>query len=617
MVGRVTGGKMLPPEVLDQILAKTDGVPLFLEELTKTVLESGLLREVAEGYAVTGPLPSLAIPSTLRDSLMARLDRLAPVKEVAQMGAVIGREFAYQLLAAVSLRGDDALRDALAQLVRSELVFHRGQPPQAVYTFKHALVQDTAYQSLLKSRRRQLHARIAEVLEQRFPDRAAAEPELLAHHFTEAGSVERAVPYWQRAGERAGARSANAEAASHLRSGLALLSALPESPERSRQELALQVALGVALMATRGSGASETATTYARARELCERLGDKERLLPVLYGEWGTRYIPAEEDKARALANRFAGLAERDEDARLVAERMLALHCFARGALGQARTHLERILAGYDPERHQALVLRFGYDARAAALSYMSWILWHLGYPEQGLRASEEAATWAGQIAHANSKGMTLSFGVAMLRQFLRDAATVEGRARSLVELCDEMRLPLWRGYGQVLGGWAAAAQGRAEDGLAAVTSGLRELREINAGRHLPYLLGLLAEVQAGAGRIEDGLATVAEALEVVRRSGDHGWEGDLHRIRGDLLRAAGGQDGAAETALEEAVEVARRHHARSLELRAVTRLAQLRALRGQRRQAHDLLAPIYGWFTEGLDTPDLQDARAVLDELR
>ena len=284
MTGQVAHRKALPPEVLEQIVAKTDGVPLFVEELTKMVLESGLLQERAERYELTGPLPPLAIPTTLHDSLMARLDRLAMVKAMAQLGATLGREFSYALLQAVSPWDEATLRRGLQQLVEAEFLYQQGLPPQATYLFKHALIQDAAYQSLLRSTRQQHHQHIAQVLEGHFPDLCETQPELLAHHYTEAGLAQHAIPYWQQAGQRAAQRSAYVEAISHLSRGLALLTTLPDTPERAQHELRLQTTLGPVLIATRGQGAPEVQQAYARARELCQQVGETPHLFPVLDG---------------------------------------------------------------------------------------------------------------------------------------------------------------------------------------------------------------------------------------------------------------------------------------------------------------------------------------------
>jgi class 3 adenylate cyclase len=383
MVDRVVGEKALPDEVAAQIVAKTDGIPLFVEELTKTVLESGLLKDAGDRYELAGPLPALAIPSTLHDSLLARLDRLAPVKEVAQIGAVIGREFSYTLLAAVADRHEADLQVALDQLVQAELIFRRGSPPEATYSFKHALVQDAAYGTLLKSRRQHLHARIARVLEEQFAEQARAQPELLAQHFSQAGLSNEALSYWQRAGQSASARSAQAEAVRHFKNALEQLEGLPESAGRADKELELQVALGTALIAAKGFAAAETGCAYARARVLARLHADPARLFPVLYGQWVFHTVRAELEPAKDLAEEMLRLSEEQVDSHelLIAHRMVGYIDLLLGRPASARAHLEQVLALYDPERHRSLASLYAYEPRAAALAYLPVVHLLLGYP--------------------------------------------------------------------------------------------------------------------------------------------------------------------------------------------------------------------------------------------
>src|SRR5262245_20456645 len=351
LVERVTGGKALPKEVVRQITRKTDGVPLFVEELTKMVMESHLVREVEDHYELSGPLPPLAIPSTLQDSLMARLDRLAPVREIAQIGATLGREFDYALLQAVSPLPPDTLHHGLRQLVEAELIYQTGVPPQARYVFKHALVQDTAYQSLLKSRRQQLHQHVGQVLVERFPELVETQPEVLAHHYTAAGLSAQALPYWQQAGHRAAQRSANAEAISHFTRGLELLKTFPDTPERAQQELGLQVALGAPLIATKGHSVPEVGKVYTRARELCQQVGESPQLFPVLLGLWRFHWVRAELQTAQELGEQLLRLAQSMRDPALLLEAHYALGTtfFILGELAAAQAHFAQGLTLYHP----------------------------------------------------------------------------------------------------------------------------------------------------------------------------------------------------------------------------------------------------------------------------
>jgi predicted ATPase len=388
MIARLTHGKPFPTEVLRHVVAKTDGVPLFVEELIKMLLESGLLTEANDRYALVGPLPSLAIPTTLHDSLIARLDRLAAVKVVAQLGAALGRQFSYSLLQAVSPLDEMTLQHGLQQLADAELLYRRGVPPQATYLFKHALIQDAAYQSLLKSTRQQYHQRIAQVLEAQFPETAKTQPELLAHHYTEAGLWMQAIPFWQRAGQHAIERSANVEAISHLTKGLELLKGLPDTPDHAQQELILQTTLGVPLAATTGFAAPEVERVYARARELCRQVGETPQLFPVLAGLWWFYLVRGEMQTARELGEQLLALNQRAHD-------LLGIALFFVGELAAALVHLEQGFALYDPQKHRSHAFRATQDPGAACLTYAALVLWLLGYPDRALQRSQQAVTLA------------------------------------------------------------------------------------------------------------------------------------------------------------------------------------------------------------------------------
>jgi class 3 adenylate cyclase/predicted ATPase len=619
MAERVTGGKALPPEVLGQIVAKTDGVPLFVEELTKTVLESGLLREEADRYTLAGPLAPLAIPATLYDSLMARLDRLAPVREVAQVGAVIGREFGHELLAAVVPLPNDELAHALAELVDSELVFRRGTPPHAVYTFKHALVQDAAYASLLRGKRQQLHGRIAAVLEGRFPEAAEAEPELLARHFAEAGIGPQAIAYLRKAGERAAERSAYAEAIGHLKQGLELLQALPDGPERILQELDLQLALGAALMATRGYAGPEVEETYLRARELCDRAGETPRLFPVLHGLYRFHHVRGELQAAREAGEHLLRLAQSLGDHTLFVEarRAFGVPLFWLGEVTAALEQLEHGAAVYDPARHRPHASVYGIDPGVVCLSYAALALWQLGRPRQALDRSHEALSLARNLSHPQSVALALVWG-AWLRQLRREPRPAREHAEAAAALCAEQGFPLWLAMAVILLGWASAEEGQEEEGIARMRQGLADLRATGAGLWRPSFLALLAKAHGRVGRVADGLGVLDEAFAMTSRNGERAHEAELHRIQGELLLAGGTADGAgAEACFREALAVARRQEARSFELRAATSLARLYADRGRCAEAHYVLAPVHGWFTEGFSTADLKEAKILLEEWR
>ena len=449
MTARVAHRKALPAEVMEQVVAKTDGVPLFVEELTKMVLESGLLQEREEHYELTGPLPPLAIPATLHDSLMARLDRLATVKGLAQLGATLGREFAYDLLQAVSPWDEGTLRRGLSQLVEAEFLYQQGLPPQATYLFKHALIQDAAYQSLLRSTRQQHHQRIAQVLEARFPDICETQPELLAQHYTEAGLMAQAIPYWQQAGQRAIERSANLEAIGHLTKGLEVLTALPDTPDRTRQELDLQTALGPALRNIKGWSSPEAAQAYTRARELCQQVGETPQLFPVLFGLWTSSVVRPEFQTARALGEQLLHLGQHAVDPTLLTQAhwVLGFTLFFMGAFAPARVHLEHVMALYDPQHHRSHTLLYGQDPGATALYYAALALWYLGYPDQALQRGQQAVTLAQELSHPITLAFALE-GVAELSSVPPGGATDPRAGRGTDDPLDRAEVCVLGGVG-------------------------------------------------------------------------------------------------------------------------------------------------------------------------
>jgi predicted ATPase len=624
MVEKVTGGKALPAEVVQQVVAKTDGVPLFVEELTKTVVESGLVRATNGHYELTGPLPPLAIPATLQDSLMARLDRLATVKEVAQLGATLGREFSYELIQAVSSLNEATLQRELAQLVDAEFLFQRGLPPQARYIFKHGLIQDAAYQSLLKSTRQQYHQQIAQVLEERFPETKETQPELVAHHYTEAGLIGQAIPYWQQAGQRAVRRSANVEAISHLTKGLELLKTLPDTPERAQQELTLQIALGAPLQATKGFGASEVEAVYTRARELCRQVGETPQLFPVLSGLWLFYVNRAEHGTARELAEQCLSLARRAQDSalRLQAYHALWTTSFFLGEFTLAREYAEQGMTLYDLHQHRSHAFLYGgHNPGVCGWGFEAWASWHLGYPAQALGRIHEALTLAQELSHPFSLALAPHFA-AISHQFRREGQAAQERAEALIALCSEQGFALPLAWGTIERGWALAEQGQGEVGIAQIRQGLTAQQVTGTELYRPYWLALLAEAYGKVGRGEEGLTAVAEALDAVDKTGERFSEAELYRLKGTLTlqsKAQGPKSKVEEEAEEcfwKAIEVARKQQAKSLELRAVMSVSRLWQQQGKKKKAHEMLAEIYDWFTEGLDTKDLQDAKRLIEEL-
>ncbi len=649
MIERVAGDRALPSEMLQQIVAKTDGVPLFVEELTKAVMETmrgqGTGNREQEHGDIVGaqhvtPLP-LTIPATLQDSLMARLDRLGTAKEIAQFGATLGREFSHELLQAISLLDEEALRRGLSQLVDAELIYQRGVPPHRQYIFKHALIQDAAYQSLLKSRRQQLHQQIAQVLEERFVEIKETQPELVAHHYTEAGLAEQAIPYWQRAGQRAVERSANIEAISHLTKALEVLATLPDTPERTQQELSLQITLGPALTTTKGWAAPEVEKAYTRAYELCQRVGENAQLFPVLWGLWVFHDVRAKFQRSHELGEQLLALAESVHDSALLLEAHVALGYTLHflGEFSLAREHWEQGVALYDHQQHRALaVLYGGADPGVYCLSGVALALWNLGYPAQALKRSQEALSLAQELSHPHSLAFALSFA-ARVHQVRREGQAAQDLATAVIALSTEQELAFWLAWGTSVRGGALVEQGQGEEGIAQIHQGLVAYRNTGAEGWRLYFLALLAEGYGKVEQPEEGLAVLVEALATVDKSGERVVEAELYRLKGELIlqqeskeQRAGSKEqklenidprsltpdaqGEAEACFLKAIDIAQRQQAKSLELRAATSLARLWRLQGKQKEAHELLSEVYNWFTEGFDTKDLQEAKALLEEL-
>ena len=618
MTGQVAHRKALPPEVVEQVVAKTDGVPLFVEELTKMVLESGLLQECEERYELTGPLPPLAIPATLHDSLMARLDRLATVKSLAQLGATLGREFSYSLLQAVSPWGEGTLQRGLQQLVEAEFLYQQGLPPQATYVFKHALIQEAAYQSLLRSTRQRHHQHIAQVLEAQFPELCETQPELLAHHYTEAGLIAQAVPYWQRAGQRAVQRFAHREAIGHLTKGLELLKGLPETPAHTQQELDLQTALAPAWMAAKGYAAPEVEQAYGRARELCRQLGETSRLFSVLRGLGAFYFVRGKYQTARELGEELLSLAQSPHDpARLLgAHQVLGIASFWLGEFASARGHLEQTIALYNPQQHRSPASRSGQDPGVLCRAYSAWALGLLGYPDQALERIHEAVTMGRDLSHPHSLVFAL-YLVASLHQLRRDVQATHEWAEATLALSREQLFPYWSAVGRITRGWALANRGQGAEGIEEIRQGLAAYQATGAELGRPWFLALLAEAYGKAGRAEEGLHVVAEALVVAAKTGEGFFEAEQYRLQGELLLARSVEkQTVAESCFHQALDSARRQQAKWLELRTAVSLSHLWQQQGKLVEARALLAPIYGWFTEGFDTVDLQEAKALLGTL-
>ena len=606
------------------ILAKTERNPFFMEEMVQTLVDQGVLRRDPAGGmqlvapVTSGALAALQLPPTVQGVLAARIDRLpADVKTLLQTLAVLGKEFAWSLLTAVADQPEEELQRLLAHLQAEEFLYEQPAFPESAYTFKHALTQEVAYNAVLLERRRVVHERAAQAIEGLFAERLQEHYHALAHHYSRSGNTTKAVDYLQRAGQQAVERSAYAEAISHLTTALDLLTALPETRERSQQELAVQMTLGMALRATRGGGAPEVERLYTRARELCEQVGEPPQLFRVLWGFWLMYNSRGDYQTMRALGEQLLSLAQRLEDPDLLLEAHHALwtSLFSGGELAAARMHQEQGLRLYDPQRHRThAALYSGHDPGVCCRYRAAPALWLLGYPDQALDSSQAALALAQQLAHPFSLALAL-YWAAVLHHLRREASLTQARAEAAMTLATDQAFLQQLAQATPLRGWALAASGHGEEGITQIR--LAVYRATRAPRDRPYHLALLAEASAQVGQTTQGLEALAEALATLAKSGVRWWEAELYRLRGELLlQHAVAQPEEAEACFHQALAVARRQQAKSLELRAAMSLSRLWQRQGKREEARRRLEEIYGWFTEGFDTPDLQEARALLETL-
>jgi predicted ATPase/class 3 adenylate cyclase len=615
MVEHLTHGKTLPEEVLRQIVERTDGVPLFVEELTQTVVESGLLREGADRYVLYGPLPRLAIPTTLEASLLARLDRLGELREIAQEAAAIGREFPYELLAAVSRRAEADLVKGLDQLVVSGLVQQRGMPPSASYSFKHALMQDAAYGTLLRARREALHARIAEAYEQRFRAIIDTKPELLAHHLGQAGSAERSISFWLKAARIAIARGAVAEAVAQLHRGLALLGEIPDH-DRRRQELELQIALGNALMAAAGYTGTDTDAAFSRARNLCLEVGDTVQLIRVTWGQFTGHFAGGRQSLALTVGIELLALSERLDDlgGRQMGHASVGASLLHLASFAKARAQFELALA-IDAAREHEWAHLYGQSGRVTALAYMSLDLLVLGFPDTARRLAEQAVDEAARLAHPTSLCFAHSIA-SRVYYLLRDRKALAQHSAMVVRLSEEHGLSLWRALGSIYTGWSQAENGAPGDGAAIIRDGLARYRAAGSALSLPLYLASLASVEGAVGNQRAAVELLGEAQSACTAGDEHWMAAEIHRLTGEAMLASDGDPAAAEREFHAALALAREQGAKLWELRAATSLARLSHSSDKAGDAHDILATVYRSFSEGFTAADLEQAKGVLNTL-
>jgi class 3 adenylate cyclase/tetratricopeptide (TPR) repeat protein len=617
MITGVTGGKALPQEIAGQIIDRTDGVPLFVEELTKAVVESGMLTDAGDHYTTAVPVPALAIPPTLQASLLARLDRLAPVREVAQIGAALGRQFSHELIGTVAAMPPAQLDEALAQLVGAELIFRRGTPPNAEYTFKHALVQDAAYSTLLRSRRPQLHARIAATLEDRFPEIVAAQPALLAHHCTEAGLAEKAIAYWLAAGRQAWAHSATAEAVALLHRGLALVPALPDSDGRRETELDLRIALGRALIENRGWGAPELGEVYSRARELALTLNRPRELLFALWGHFTEHWARADLKRARRIAAEMRELGDTTGDVRMQVMGCDAgeLTCYHLGEFATGRAYLEKGLALYGSVHRPSYSELLSNDARIRLRIYSSWLLACLGHLDQALLQCDAALDEARRLSHPHTLAIALHCAWVTGSFVGSEPGSLVRYGDEALALATEHGLGLYRALALIERGWCLAALERADEGIPLLTAGVAGVHQLGYIVFRPRDLTLLGDACRMAGQWEAALGHFAEARRLAEETEARWFQAETLRLSGDVLLATGDPT-AAEDSYHEAVAIAHQQTAKLWELRSTMSLAQLWRDQGKPAEAHEMLALVYDWFTEGFGTPVLKEAKALLEAL-
>jgi predicted ATPase len=610
MVAELFARHALPRDVMEEVAARTGGVPLFVEEVTRLLLERG----GEQGGMHT-------IPPTLQQSLTARLDRLGSAREVAQVGAVIGRGFSYKLLREITGIGDAPLQAALERLADADIFLVQGLPPASEYRFKHALIQDAAYENLLKSRRQALHRRTGEVLRNQFAD--TAEPALLAHHFTQAGLTEETIEWWGKAGQRSLESSALVEAVEQLTRALDQISTLPATPALRREQIKLQVALITPLIHVKGYAAPETmaATEQAhllieKAEALGEALEDPLSKFSVLYSFCIANLVAFDGDSLRRLAADFLASAQKQGSTVpiMMGHRLMGASLLCTGEMREGRTHLNRALALYDPVVHRPLAMRFGQDIRIASLSYRSMGLWMLGYPEQALADASEALRDAREIGHAASLMYALLHSTMFVHIPCGNYPVAKRQLDELVELAGEKSASIWRAGGTFAQGWLFALTGKPEEAIQFINSGLSMWQSTGATAWYPLLMSYLAIAFAQVGRFEDAWRCISEATTVTTTKKETWYEAEIYRVAGEIALKSPEQDATkVETYFARALEVARQQQTKSWELRDAMSMARDQ---GKRDEARELLTPVYGWFTEGFDTRDLKDAKVLLDEL-
>jgi predicted ATPase len=616
MLAYILDTEEIDKSIDEMVLQKAEGVPFFIEEFVRSLRDLRIIDRKDGTYFLAEGSDALVIPSRIQDVIMARVDSLPEgVKEVLQVGAVIGREFDHKLLRQITELPEEELLSHLSILRDSELIFERGIYPQSTYIIKHALTQETVYQSLLKSNRRKYHREIAEALEQHFPDMAGTQPEILSHHLTEAGNAEKAIPYCLRAGEIAIRRSANNEAIDHLSKGLELLKTLPETHERNRQELSIQITMGPALSSIKGPGSQEVERTYARARDLCEKIGDTKRLFAVLRGLVRLHVFRAEHRTGLKFANDSLRLAQDENDPfyHVVAHRSLGSTKYYLGEIISAKSHFEQVLSIYDPHKHHAVAFLPGADIAVDSLSFLSVILWILGYPKKAVEKGNSSLALAQELSHPLSIAMA-HWRVSLFYSLCRNIDMAQKHAEEAIEVSVDKRTPQTAIFHRE---WSLVMQGKGNRAISQMHRAMSNIRDSGTKVGQTIRLILLAQVHAKMNQADEGLRSLTEAESIMAKTDERLLEADLYRLKGDLLLAQSTKNqNDAESYFHQALEIAQRQRAKSLELRAATSLSRLWNSQGKKERARRILSEIYGWFTEGFDTADLKEAKVLLEKL-
>jgi tetratricopeptide (TPR) repeat protein len=606
LIAAVLGERSLPRAVRAEVAQRAAGVPLFIEETLKMILEAG-------------PGDTPAIPGTLQNPLTARLDALGGLKELAQLASVaaLGGEFSFELLRAVTHKDDATLREGLEKLVRAELLYQRGTHADAVYVFKHALIRDAAYESLLRATRRSFHARIADVLEQEFPQSVENDPELIAQHLTEACRMLEAIQYWRRAGERALRSWATQEAATHFERGLDLVASLPEGEEARELELGFQLGRGTALMAARGYAAPEVEAAYARAEVLSREVADLSRLGPALYGLGAFYASTAQPGKAYEFGRRLHTVADAqgDEDTLIEANVILGIGRYLQGDAAAAERHFDDVLARWDREQHRSHIFLYGQEPGIVTLTMTALTRGWLGHLDEALGFAAEAELRGREVAHPLTLAYTLA-GIGILYQLLGDIERAESTARDLVAVSSEHALPMWLAWGRTLRGWALLGRGETDEGMAEIAAGVAGAEIAHASVMRIHFVSQLGEAFGRLGFVSEGLAMVEEGFADLEQTDERVCEAELHRSRGLLHLAGNGEPAAAEAFFRRGIDIARRQQALLLELRSATALAELFVADDRAGEARSLLEDVTGRFAQGKGTAVFDDALGLLERV-